>query len=184
MGKLIIRAILLAGFLSVLGVMAAFGQEDVRVKGFWQYQEGKYAEAVETFQGSLKTDPGDGFALKYLAASLENLGKREEAVKAFVEPYNTDRTPAIKFDKELKITSKAQADLMDEAISRRVNGTVLLMVEFKQDATIGFIVPVLTLPNGVTEKCVKAASKTKFTPAQVDGKPVSVVRIMTYTIGR
>jgi hypothetical protein len=41
------------------------------------------------------------------------------------------------------------------------------------DGNIHAIIPLNSLPGGLTEKAVKAASKIKFIPATIDGKPVS-----------
>jgi hypothetical protein len=61
-----------------------------------------------------------------------------------------------------------------------VSGWVIVAVEFRFDGTIGFVFPIRTLPEGLTEKCIEAARKTKFQPAIKDGKPVTIIKRIEY----
>ncbi|MGI9106759.1 MAG: energy transducer TonB [Pyrinomonadaceae bacterium] len=55
----------------------------------------------------------------------------------------------------------------------QVTGTVRLRMVLAADATVRNIVPLATLPEGLTEQAVAAASDIEFTPALKDGRPVS-----------
>ncbi len=54
-----------------------------------------------------------------------------------------------------------------------------IAVEMRGDGKIGFVVPFVELPDGLTESSVKAANSLKF--EQKDGKPVTTVNIIDYS---
>jgi TonB family protein len=54
-----------------------------------------------------------------------------------------------------------------------VTGTVRLRVVLAADGTVRDIVPLTTLPDGLTEQAVEAARNIEFTPASKDGRAVS-----------
>jgi TonB family protein len=72
------------------------------------------------------------------------------------------------------ILYKEKAAYTEEARANEVQGTVILNVVFGADGTIGDIRVVRGLTNGLTDQAIKAAQAIRFSPATVDGKPVSV----------
>lgn len=144
------------------------------------YRQGEYTKAVEILQESVKAEEKDRLAWLYLDASFVKLNKDDEALKAFrkVKGIYTENIPV--YDKKLKITSRVQATYTDQARRNRVSGTVKIAVEFDADGKIGFAFPFETLPDGLTESAVQAAKRTKFEPAEIDGKPITVVIIVEY----
>ena len=55
-----------------------------------------------------------------------------------------------------------------------------LAVEFMESGKIGLVFALQTLPDGLTENCIYATQQIKFQPAQKDGKPIPVVKTITY----
>ena len=60
-------------------------------------------------------------------------------------------------------------------------GTITLRVEFLANGQIGKIVPVSSLPFGLTDNAIEAAKKIKFEPAIINGVPVAVFKTVQYS---
>jgi TonB family protein len=79
------------------------------------------------------------------------------------------------------ILYREKAKYTEEARRNRVHGTVVLNVVFGADGSINSIRVLRGLPDGLTEKAVEAALKTRFQPAVKNGTPVSVRGSMEFT---
>jgi TonB family protein len=79
-----------------------------------------------------------------------------------------------------RLQSKPEPTYTNEARNAGVEGTVVLKVIFAADGTVKHILIVEALPNGLTEQAVRAARRIKFTPANRDGKPVSMYMQLEY----
>ena len=156
----------------------AMGQTDERDRGIELYRSGSHAESVSVLEKVVEADPTDKVAWTYLGGSLMHLGKKDEALTAFRKPPGGPDYDG-KFDKAFRVTRRPPTGYTPEARKNRVNGTVVLMVEFKGDGEIGFVVPIKSLPFGLTEAVAESMRKTKFTPAVKDGKPVPVIRMVS-----
>ena len=155
-------------------------QDEDLIKGVDLYQDGKFGQAVEVLQKFLVTDPNHWAAWTYLGGSLANLGREPEATAALRTKTQGRRDFKIVFEKELKLTRNPKAVYTREARKNRVEGDLTLSVEFKADGTIGFVIPITTLPHGLTETAIVAARKISFQPARRKNKPVSVIRRVVY----
>jgi len=62
------------------------------------------------------------------------------------------------------------------AREKRINGTVIMQVEFRADGTIGEVKVVKGIGNGLDENAVKAIRKTIFLPAVKDGIFLTVTK--------
>ena len=80
----------------------------------------------------------------------------------------------------LNILSKPRANYTDSARQNNTQGSVSLRVTFLADGQIGSVSTVNTLPDGLTEQAIAAARSIKFQPAQSNGKPISVTKIVQY----
>lgn len=69
-----------------------------------------------------------------------------------------------------------RAKYTKDARKQMIQGLVVLSAMFTHDGRIEDIQVVVGLPNGLTESAIEATRKIRFTPAQKDGKPVSVRR--------
>lgn len=61
-----------------------------------------------------------------------------------------------------------------------VDGTVRLKVTFDASGKVTNVIPVATLPCGLTEKAIEAAKQIKFTPEKKDGRAIAVVKTIEY----
>jgi TonB family protein len=68
----------------------------------------------------------------------------------------------------------AKASYTEDARRNGIEGEVVLNVVFAADGTINSIRVMHGLPDGLTEKAIEAAKKTRFQPAVNNGAPVSV----------
>jgi TonB family protein len=111
--------------------------------------------------------------------------KREEwesrviILKGFAE-YTADASEISKgIYKSTEVTTKAritynpQPEYTEEARKNQVSGVIRIQMILGADGNIYAIIPLNGLPNGLTEKAIKAAKQIKFIPAIKDGQPVS-----------
>jgi TonB family protein len=75
---------------------------------------------------------------------------------------------------KVKIIAKPEPAYTERARSSQVVGTVVLKAVFASDGKVKHILIVQSLPYGMTEQCIAAAKRIKFTPATINGQPVSM----------
>ena len=75
---------------------------------------------------------------------------------------------------KLNFTHKPIPRYTDEARRNLIQGTVFLLALFKQDGTLIYV-PLNTIQGGLMPGIYDAANAIKFTPAMMDGKPVTVL---------
>lgn len=80
-----------------------------------------------------------------------------------------------------RIISRPHTRYTEEARRNRTSGTVVLFVMLAEDGTVKAVVPNVSLPDGLTGEATKAAKQIKFTPATVNGKPVSTFMRVEYS---
>jgi TonB family protein len=78
------------------------------------------------------------------------------------------------------ISRQPQPLYTDEARRNKVTGTVSLRMMLAADGTVRHIVPLTTLPDGLTEQAIEAARNIEFTPASKDGHAVSQAVTVVY----
>lgn len=71
-----------------------------------------------------------------------------------------------------QIIRKPTPEYTEEARRNQTSGTIVLFTMFDVDGTVKAIVPIVSLPNGLTEQAIIAARGVKFNPASKNGKPV------------
>ncbi len=79
-----------------------------------------------------------------------------------------------------RILSKPEPQYTEEARKNQVQGTVILKAVFSSSGQVTNIRTVSGLPSGLTEKAIAAARQIRFTPAQKDGRPVSMYFQLEY----
>ncbi|HEX4901022.1 MAG TPA: energy transducer TonB, partial [Pyrinomonadaceae bacterium] len=67
-----------------------------------------------------------------------------------------------------------------EARQAGVRGTVVLRGILAADGTVQNLLVIKGLPGGLSWQAVEAARQIRFTPAMIDGKPVSMFVQMEY----
>ncbi len=79
-----------------------------------------------------------------------------------------------------RLISKPEPEYTESAKRNQVTGTVVLKSLFAADGTVKHIVVVYGLPDGLTWRAVEAARKIRFTPATLNGRPVSLLMQLEY----
>ena len=114
------------------------------------------------------------------------INRRLESLKAaedyLLRPFRPDPYPVNSNSERTEITilSKPRPGYTDSARQSNTTGEIVLLVEFRSDGKIGFIGVLKGLPHGLTEQAILAAKRIRFTPAAVDGRPVTVVKTVQF----
>jgi TonB family protein len=82
--------------------------------------------------------------------------------------------------KPLRIFEMPSATFPDEVRAKGTSGTVSLQVRFLAGGTIGKIIVIQGLPDGLNEEAVKAARAIRFLPARLNGRLVNSAEIVKY----
>jgi tetratricopeptide (TPR) repeat protein len=183
MMKKLYRGALFFGLLFSASVCFAQSESELE-KGVGFYEKGDYQKAVETLQKLVETDENDRKAWLYLGMSEAKLKNKSNAVKAFKKAFKIRKDDAEETSDaaqtKTKTISKPRAEYTESARNNMTQGTIKLAVEFGADGKIKEVFAFQTLPDGLTETCVKAAWGIKFEPGKKDGKPYSTIAIVTY----
>ena len=78
------------------------------------------------------------------------------------------------------ITYKPEPSFTEKAREKNVDGVVRLRAVLASDGRIKHILVIKGLPYGLTENAVEAARQIRFTPATLEGRPVSQFVILEY----
>ncbi|HST50930.1 MAG TPA: tetratricopeptide repeat protein [Pyrinomonadaceae bacterium] len=78
------------------------------------------------------------------------------------------------------ITFKLEPSYTMQAREHNVKGIIRLRAVLAADGRITNIIAIKRLPDGLTEKAIEAARQIKFTPATVNGQPVSQFVMLEY----
>lgn len=83
-------------------------------------------------------------------------------------------------EQRARVLSKPEPSYTESARKFGINGTVTLRAEFSYDGQIRDLQVIKGQPHGLTEAALRAARAIKFTPAQKNGKPVSMYMQLEY----
>ena len=79
-----------------------------------------------------------------------------------------------------RVLSKPEPAYTEDARRTQVIGTVVLRAVFTAEGTVRHFLVIQGLPHGLTEAAISAARKIKFSPAAIDGRPVSMFIQLEY----
>ena len=130
------------------------------------------AESLETYLKLNPTDPSAALWRQQLLTLkvLGNVGKKGgEVVK-----YGDEVTS------KARVLSKPEPHYTDAARQAQIKGTVVLRAVLSADGRVRNIMVIKALPYGLTEEALSAARGIRFTPAMVDGVPVSMFVQLEY----
>ena len=92
-------------------------------------------------------------------------------------PVNPDAATVYKgkeVDQKAQVKKKPEPSYTRDARRHGVEGTVVIRCIFAATGKVTNIHVISGLPDGLTERAIKAAEKIKFVPAMKDGKAVSM----------
>ena len=96
-------------------------------------------------------------------------------------PQSSPSSTATTVDSKPKLLYKARAEYTLEARDNKIQGEVVLRALIGDDGLVKQVRVIRGLPDGLTEKAIEAARKSKFQPAMKDGKPIAYPVLLTYT---
>lgn len=170
-------------FLSIGVVVLCIGSmlaQSKRDEGLAFYLSGDFEKASLSFSEAKELDKKDYISWMYLGASLHKFGKPNKAVNAFQKGKVRKKDDLSGSEYRAEITERPRPRYTDQARQSGTSGIVRLAVELKADGTIGFVVPIQALPNGLTEQSIAAARSIKFKPPLKENKPLDTVELIEY----
>lgn len=79
-----------------------------------------------------------------------------------------------------RVLEKPEPTYTESARKFQITGTVMLQAIFSSNGEVRIVHIMKKLPHGLTQQALNAARKIRFTPAQKDGKPVSMWMQLQY----
>lgn len=83
-------------------------------------------------------------------------------------------------EQRARVLFKPEPQYTEEARRNQISGTVVLRVVFSSSGEVVQIRATRTLPFGLTERAIAAATQIRFVPAMKNGQPVSVFMQLEY----
>jgi outer membrane biosynthesis protein TonB len=152
-----------------------------RADAFDFYRIGQCDNAIPILEKTLAADKKDYAASLYLGGCYATTGKKQEARKAWKSVKPNPKGLPDGLDTKAAPQKRTYARYTDEARNQGITGSVLLAIEIKSNGRIGFIIPIKSLPLGLTENAIRAAREAEWTPGVKDGKNVDSITIREYT---
>lgn len=116
----------------------------------------------------------------FLLEQLKTLHAYAEAAGEDSEVLDRQLFRAEEVTTKARVRSKPPALYTAVARAAHIVGKVVLAVVFSAEGEVKHILVLKSLPLGLTEKSIEAARRMKFTPANKDGKPVSMYAQLEY----
>ncbi|HZG51393.1 MAG TPA: energy transducer TonB [Pyrinomonadaceae bacterium] len=112
----------------------------------------------------------------------QSCGMRQRQLTLMPPPpaFESEVLTAKDVTRKAVISYKPEPHYTYDARRHNVTGTVRLRLVLAADGAVREIVPLTTLPDGLTEQAVEAARDIEFTPAVKDGRAVSQYATVEY----
>ena len=135
----------------------------------------RFAEAADALEKYLQLEPNP--------KDKQSWEEQLDSLRFYSHPTGKG-VDGIFFGKQVttkaRVLKKPEPAYTEGARQNQVTGTVVLRVVFTAEGTVKHFLVVEGLPYGLTEAAISAARKIKFTPATVDGRPVSMFIQLEY----
>jgi TonB family protein len=137
----------------------------------------KFSEAAENLERFLQLDPQTEDSSMW-KDQLESLRVHSEPA----QKLDADRTIFLgtEVTTKARVLAKPEPTYTEAAKESQIEGTVVLRAVFAADGLVRNILVVSSLPKGLTQRAIEAALKIRFTPAELNGKPVSTFMQIEY----
>lgn len=122
------------------------------------------------FSGASTSDQSGTLTMTTLATRKYSCAQRHRARAAAAAPS----TPLV-------VTFEPNTRLTEAARRNKTTGVVELLVRFDADGKATVVDRLKTLPDGLTEEAERAAERTAFRPATINGKPYTVTEVRQFT---
>jgi TonB family protein len=141
-------------------------------------QPRRLREAADNFEKYLRLSPD--------ARDAGEVRSQLEALRAYTQGDDATADAAAKIYKSSEVSKKAvitfrpEPNFTEEARAAFTKGVVRLRAVLAWDGKVKNILVLKGLPHGLTQQAVSAARRIKFTPAVVNGLPVSQWVVIEY----
>jgi tetratricopeptide (TPR) repeat protein len=179
------KQIILSAAFMILSA-TAFGQVNPdRDNGILLYHGGLYSESIIILEKLVANGKADYSAGLYLGAGYVQTGKYKEA-RDILNKLRTLKMPEspLGYETKLKVLRKPQPVFGEAAKQSMSNGSIRVLVEFKQDGKIGFVFPFAFTSDKLIDGAITASKGVTFEPAVINGKHVNTVNILEYRFTR
>ncbi|HEX6182440.1 MAG TPA: energy transducer TonB [Pyrinomonadaceae bacterium] len=126
---------------------------------------------VEDYLALVRATPFEREQLEAFAGQVSMLVEADAARSLLSRP---------EVDARAVITSKPHPGFTEEARRNNVRGRVRLRAVLGLDGVVRHVFVLEGLPFGMSEECVAAAKRIRFTPAVKNGRPVSQIVVLEY----
>jgi TonB family protein len=136
------------------------------------------APAPATRRAEPRTSDSSGFGVNAPGAAPQTSAPREVAATGFADaappPRTASRVAAPQHvDRSVEVTYKPQPQYTDEARQLRIEGEVLLEVEFTAEGLVRVLRVARGLGHGLDDMACRAVQQIRFNPALRNGVPVT-----------
>ncbi|MDQ6651255.1 MAG: TonB family protein [Acidobacteriota bacterium] len=140
-------------------------------------RKARYVEAAEALEKYLQLNPDSENKLTW-TEQFESLRVHGAGT------LKSDGSERVYSGKEVttkaRVLSKPEPTYTESARANQITGTVVLRAIFASDGTVKYILVVSGLPDGLTESAIRSARRIKFSPATLNGRPVSMFIQLEY----
>ena len=126
---------------------------------------------VEDYLALVRATPFEREQLEAFTGQVSMLVEADVARTALAGP---------EVDARARLISKPDPGFPEEARRNNVRGRVRLRAVLGSDGVVRHVLVLEGLPFGMSEECVAAAKRIRFTPAVKDGRPVSQFVVLEY----
>lgn len=133
-----------------------------------------FAAAAITVKDILKVNP----------PNADYWRERLETLELYAQPISSPELRTVfstgEVQQSARLINAPAAEYTDEARTAKTHGDVRLRMVLAADGTVKYVFAIKSLPHGLTESAMKAASKIEFEPAIRNAKPASQFITLVY----
>lgn len=141
-----------------------------------EVRQARYREAAEALEKYLQLAPN----AKEKQTWLEQLESLRFHTASYRKSAGIEVFSGREVTTKARVLRKPEPQYTEAARKNGVVGTIVLRALFASDGTVKHFLVVSGLPDGLTERAIRAARLIKFTPATIDGRPVSMFVQLEY----
>lgn len=171
---------------------AVHAQTEPRDLGFEAYQQENYEDAVKHLREAVAKDENDLSSWRYLGMAYLYLKNNRDSRRSFQASDKIGKNATRyepKITKDVRITARSHPtspQALRQPFSTQPDdsprdGVARLLVEYRKDGQIGMIHIISNTVPAWRDELIRTAKRMKFEPAEMDGKPITVLNMVEYS---
>ena len=149
-------------------------------KSLAHYKLEQYSEAGASLEKFLALDPDDADADTWREQRMLIAVRARDVESAAVHSGETETFSPKAVTQKARVLTKPEPQYTEAARRAAVVGTIIIRCVFAADGEVKNLRVDQALPFGLTTRAIQAARRIKFTPATIDGRPVSMYIQLEY----